>query len=168
MRPSKLLRAIVSTIFLSAFFLVLSLAPGAHTAGAAPAGDCPPPYTPTGCHTQDTSILDPNAGKKDPAPNATGGADASSISLKTDNLTKLSRGLAWYALGTCMVGICVSSALWAMGSKGSNPGQELTGKRGLVLCLTAAFFIGALPGMINWLENQAARSDEAGVTQSGG
>jgi len=82
----------------------------------------------------------------------------------TSHLQTLSDGLAWYALMMCLVGMLISSSLWAIGSKGQNPGQELTGKRGFIVCLTAAFFIGAIPNFINWLDTQAKQADDSGVT----
>lgn len=71
------------------------------------------------------------------------------------NVQSLSQGLLWYALTICIIGICVSAGLWAMGSKGQNPGQELTGKKGIILCCTAAFFLGAFPALVNWLQGEA-------------
>lgn len=88
--------------------------------------------------------------------------------LKTDNLQTLADWLARIALAVCVGGILISCALWAIGSKGQNPGQELTGKRGIVLCITAAFFIGILPQMIDYFETLAAREDQTGVTGSQG
>lgn len=80
-------------------------------------------------------------------------ADTSSI--ETENVQQLADGLAYYALVACVIGMIVSASLWAMGSKGQNPGQELTGKKGFVLCCTAAFFVGATPAFVNYL-NRAA------------
>lgn len=96
---------------------------------------------------------------------AADGAASAAAAFDTSDVSSLSRGLAWYALGMCIVGIFISSAMWAMGSKGSNPGQELTGKKGILVCLMAAFFIGALPGMINWLSGQADKLDSTGTNQ---
>ncbi len=72
-----------------------------------------------------------------------------------DSLRELTNGLAFYALLACMAGICISSALWAIGSRGLNAGTELAGKRGLVLCCTAAFVVGAVPVWINYLDQTA-------------
>ncbi len=90
-------------------------------------------------------------------PASTGGTGAPIEQPKPDGiaLQHLSNGLAWYALSASVVGILVSASLWALGSKGQNPGQELTGKRGLVVCCTAAFFVGIAPTLVNYL-NQAA------------
>lgn len=88
------------------------------------------------------------------------------VEFNTENITTLSNWLAWLALLSCVMGICISAALWAMGSKGQNPGQELTGKKGMILCCTAAFFVGAMPNMLNWLEGAASSADTTGVTGS--
>jgi hypothetical protein len=75
------------------------------------------------------------------------------------SLDRLNAALQFYALTACVCGIFISRALWAMGSKGQNPGTELAGKRGIILCCTAAFFIGALPGWMSWLEDLARTAD---------
>jgi hypothetical protein len=82
------------------------------------------------------------------------------------NLQSLSNGLAYLALFASLIGLLVASILWAMGSKGQNPGQELTGKRGFIVCLTAAFFVGAAPNMVNWLTDLSKEADSAGVTSA--
>jgi hypothetical protein len=105
----------------------------------------------------------PNAGKTATGANATG-----NIKFNTANIARLSGWLAWAALMTCIIGICISAALWAAGSKGQNPGQELTGKKGIILCCTAAFFVGALPAMLSFLEDKAREADVTGVTGSAG
>jgi len=78
-------------------------------------------------------------------------------------LAELSDGLAYFALAACIAGICVSAALWAMGSKGQNPGTELAGKKGMILCCTAALLVGALPGWINALSEMAGDADTSGI-----
>lgn len=90
-------------------------------------------------------------------------ATAAPQGLQTDNIEKLSSWLMYMAIATCVGGIFVSCILWALGSKGQNPGQELTGKRGIVLCLTAALFIGLLVPMINYFEQLAQKEDKVGV-----
>lgn len=92
--------------------------------------------------------------------------DPQAAGLNTCNISWLSDGLAYYALLAALVGILISAALWAMGNKGQNPGTELTGKKGIILCLTAAFFIGALPAMINHLEGTAKKLDTNGITNA--
>lgn len=88
--------------------------------------------------------------------------------FNTANVIKLSEWLMYIALATCIGGIFVSTALWAIGSKGQNPGQELTGKKGIVLCLTAAFFIGILPHLIGFFENLASQEgSKTGVYMGG-
>lgn len=93
-------------------------------------------------------------------------ADANDVQLDTSSLEQLTQGLAWYALVMCMVGICISASLWAIGSKGQNPGQELTGKKGLILCCTAAFFVGSIGTITNYLYKEAQTMDKAGVTKT--
>jgi hypothetical protein len=99
---------------------------------------------------------------------ALGGATgaAGTINFNTSNIRKLSGWLAWLALLACIIGIFISASLWALGSKGQNPGQELTGKKGMILCCTAAFFVGAMPNLLNWLEGAAHQADTTGVTGS--
>lgn len=89
---------------------------------------------------------------------------ADSYAAAKKDINTLAGGLAWYALMMCLVGTLISASLWAIGSKGQNPGQELTGKKGFVVCFTAAFFVGAAPGMINYLNKAATTMDRAGVT----
>ena len=88
---------------------------------------------------------------------------ASAAEFDSSNLQNMSDGLAWYALWMCVTGILISSGMWAMGSRGQNPGQELTGKKGFIVCLTAAFFVGATPATISWLQHQADLADTDGV-----
>jgi hypothetical protein len=94
-------------------------------------------------------------------------AAAATSTLDTSSLQKLTNGLAWFALLTCIGGIVVSASMWALGSKGQNAGTELIGKKGFIVCLTAAFFIGAVNPMIEWLDKKASSSDvdKAGVTK---
>lgn len=103
-----------------------------------------------------------------PGGGGSSGGNGSDMQINTESINRLSNGLAFYALIACVVGICVSASLWALGNKGQNPGTELTGKRGLILCCTAAFFVGALPGMVGWLDREAQRVDTTGVTNSNG
>ncbi len=83
------------------------------------------------------------------------------------NVQSLTNGLAWYALAACVVGILVSASLWAMGAKGQSPGQELTGKRGLILCCTAALVVGAAPTLVNYLNQAADNMDKGDQLPSG-
>jgi hypothetical protein len=91
--------------------------------------------------------------------------------LDTRPMTKLTNWLMFTALLVCVIGICISCVLVALGSKGQNPGQELTGKRGLILCCTAAFFVGAMPGMVSFFDGTARKADQGsggvGITVSG-
>lgn len=75
--------------------------------------------------------------------------------VNTKPVEDLTRGFAFWALLAAFVGILVSASMWAMGSKGENPGTELAGKKGMVLCVTAAFFVGAVPAMISYFDTQA-------------
>lgn len=119
---------------------------------------------------------DPNLGSSSAADKRIADADSGTApiggnnanDLETANIINLSNWLAGMALLMCVAGVCVSCALWAVGSKGQNPGQELTGKRGLVVCGTAAFCIGALPHMIGWLERLSVSLDSTGVTDNQG
>ena len=71
---------------------------------------------------------------------------------------------AYSHLILCVGGIFVSCSLWALGSKGSNEGQQHTGKRGLIVCVTAAFIIGALPQIFSFYDGAAHKVDDNKVT----
>ncbi len=92
---------------------------------------------------------------------------AAQEAFRTDNIRRLSDWLMLIALSVCVGGIFISAALWAIGSKGQNPGQELTGKKGIVLCLTAAFFLGILGPLVSFFENVANKdAATAGIDTS--
>lgn len=93
-----------------------------------------------------------------------GGGSGGGGTFGTANIQKFTDGLEFYALVACVTAIFISAILWAMGSKGQNPGQELTGKRGLILSVSAAFLIGAIPGIMGFLDTQAHSADTTGVT----
>ncbi len=79
------------------------------------------------------------------------------------NLTYLSNGIAYWGLIICVIGVFVSASLWALGSKGQNPGQELTGKKGFIVCFAGAFAIGAAVPVINWMNVQAKLANPTAV-----
>lgn len=103
------------------------------------------------------------------SPNPGEAAAQASTREARDGIMSLTNGLAFYALIACVGGIFISSALWAIGSRGTNPGTELAGKRGIVLCCCAAFIVGALPAWMNYLESLATSPnvDPNGATRSG-
>jgi hypothetical protein len=84
----------------------------------------------------------------------------------TANLNKLTNGLYFFAMAACIAGMFLSAILWALGSHGQNPGQELTGRKGLIVCLTAAFFLGAMPAVINKSEQIAKHVNDTQVSTS--
>jgi hypothetical protein len=86
--------------------------------------------------------------------------------LKTCSVRKLGNGLEFYAMATVIAGFFVAMILWVVGSKGQNPGQELTGKRGITVCLLAAFLIGAYPHLASFYNNIAVKADNTGVTKA--
>jgi hypothetical protein len=95
---------------------------------------------------------------------------SSTASKATDSVASIKKaidGLEFYALAACIAVVMISSAMWAAGSKGQNPGQEMAGKRGIITALTAAVFIGALPGLMNFVDNKAKEADPVGVLTSG-
>ena len=75
--------------------------------------------------------------------------------FQTCNVISLSNGLLFFALAVCIAGILVSAILWAAGSKGQNPGQELTGKRGIIVCVVAALILGAVQPILDNLDTNA-------------
>lgn len=81
----------------------------------------------------------------------------------TKNVKDLANGLEFYALILCVGIIFIGAALWAIGSKGQNPGQELTGKRAFIVALTAAFLIGTIPALMTFLNAQEKSADTVGV-----
>ena len=78
--------------------------------------------------------------------------------IKTCAVRQLGNGLMFLALATVIAGVLVSSILWAVGSRGQNAGQELTGKRGLVVCATAAMLIGAYPILSTFFHGLSTRA----------
>jgi hypothetical protein len=79
------------------------------------------------------------------------------------SIVYFSNGLEFYALLLCVVGVMMSAMLWAAGSKGENPGQELTGKKGIIVCVVAALIVGAIPGLVTWADRQARATDGGNV-----
>jgi hypothetical protein len=138
---------------------------------------CPVPYAPgsTACH----GSLSPNGspllkpGDDKPSGNInriTATERACKVTAKgvcIDHAQILAQGFGWYALVAAMAGICISAASWAIGSQTQNSQQQLIGKKGFIICCTAAFFVGSVTQLMSWLENQAAQMDETGVTRKG-
>ena len=85
----------------------------------------------------------------------------------TDNIEQVINGLEYWALMFCIVAIVIAAILWAVGSKGNNPGQELTGKRGIIVAVTAALFIGGIPSIMSFVTTNASQVDTVGVLTSG-
>jgi hypothetical protein len=83
--------------------------------------------------------------------------------FKMCHLIDLTNGLEYYAMAVCIAGVLVSTILWVTGSRGQNPGQELTGKRGIILCVTAAFVLGAIPHIATQVANIAHHIGTAGI-----
>ena len=81
----------------------------------------------------------------------------------TANIEKFASGTLYFAIAACIVAILFSSILWAAGSKGQNPGQELTGKKGLIIAVTAAFFLGSIPAIMGFLDVASRGADQNGV-----
>lgn len=79
--------------------------------------------------------------------------------LDTENISQMGDGLAWYALLLCLIGLLLSCAMWAIGCKSEHPGTELAGKSGIILCIAAAFVIGAAPGLINYFNHNVGDFD---------
>lgn len=104
------------------------------------------------------SLVAPTAASAQELVDRCGGAGSSASGAGgfcTKNIEYLSNGLAYWGLAICVIGVFVSAALWAMGSKGQNPGQELTGKKGFIVCFAGAFAIGAAVPVINFMNDQA-------------
>lgn len=93
-----------------------------------------------------------------------GGTPTVAPVLETENIENLGNGLAWYALAAAVTGIFISAALWALGSKGQNPGQELTGKRGIIVCLAAAFAVGGLNPFMTRLSEMANELENTSIS----
>ena len=92
---------------------------------------------------------------------------SSELASTTDNIERVINGLEYWALMFCIVAIMVSAILWAVGSKGNNPGQELTGERGIIVAVTAALFIGGIPSIMNFATTNATQVHTVGVLTSG-
>ena len=75
--------------------------------------------------------------------------------VDVSGISKLTNGLAFYGLITAVGGVFISAALWAIGANGQNHGAELTGKNGMIVCLSAAFLLGFAPAWLQWLDDRA-------------
>lgn len=84
---------------------------------------------------------------------ATQPQDASTI--EAGSIQELGDGLAYWGLMICVVGLLLSAIFMGLGIKQGNQGFHLNGKKGVITCLTAAFFIGATPGMVNYLHKES-------------
>lgn len=176
-------RVAVATLLLLAVFLAPSLLIGsaAHAAdpdakkkGTTSTTACPVPYTATGCKQSLSPAGIPLAPADDKASdniNRIKGDDRQcTTTIKgvcVDHAQIISQGFAWYALVAALIGICVSAASWALGSQMQNPQQQLYGKKGFILCLTAAFLVGSVTQIMGWLDNEAAQMDQSGVIRKG-
>ena len=89
---------------------------------------------------------------------------AAGAGLDITEIKQLGDGLGFYALLVAVAGIFISAGMWAIGRNSANSSFELSGKRGIVVCCVAAFLVGALPGWMAWLDDQAQAIDPSVAT----
>lgn len=68
----------------------------------------------------------------------------------TNTAQEFANGIAFYALIFVIVGAVLSGGLWALGAFSNNYTQSINGKRGFLICIGAAFAIGAANVLIDW------------------
>lgn len=58
--------------------------------------------------------------------------------------------LMYVSLAMCIAGIILSAGLWAIGSFSNNYTQSINGKKGFLICVASALFIGAAYFLVNY------------------
>lgn len=65
-------------------------------------------------------------------------------------LQNLTDGIAGFAMIACLAGLVLCAGLWALGNSSNNLQQTVVGKKGTIVCFTAAALIGAAAELINF------------------
>ncbi len=65
-------------------------------------------------------------------------------------LQSLTDGVAGFAMIFIVMGLVLSAGLWVAGSHSNNFQQTAAGKKGAIVCFTAAALIGAAAALINF------------------
>ncbi len=84
------------------------------------------------------------------APGLPGKYTPSTTFIGHEAATALIRGIMFYSLIFCLVGLVLSAGLWAVGSFSNNYTQSVNGKKGFLVCAGAALAIGAAQVIINY------------------
>ena len=74
--------------------------------------------------------------------------------LATDTTAKMEKfasGTLYFAIAGCVVAIC-SRQFSGPQVQGPKSRQELTGKKGLIIAVTAAFLLGSIPAIMGFLD----------------
>jgi hypothetical protein len=66
-------------------------------------------------------------------------------------------GVIFYSLILTMVGVVLSAGLWAVGAFSNNYTQSINGKKGFLICASAALAVGGSYGLIQWFFTQGGR-----------
>jgi hypothetical protein len=68
----------------------------------------------------------------------------------SEQLQSLTDGIGGFALISCLIGLVIGAALWALGSNSNNYQQTVIGKKACLVCWLGAMLIGAAPAIINF------------------
>lgn len=84
---------------------------------------------------------------------APAGADPGAATSKgsipaSDFITSLAGGLGWLAFIAAIAGIFISAGIWAIGAHSQNFSQTYNGKKGLLVSVLAAVFVGGGSALI--------------------
>lgn len=66
-----------------------------------------------------------------------------------DVITEVLSALSFVALAMCIAGIVLSAGMWAIGSFSNNYTQSVNGKKGFLISVASALFIGAAYVLVN-------------------
>ena len=102
---------------------------------------------------------------RNPSDNLAGGTQTpQAVPFDDTNLARLTSGLTYFALVLCVGGVMVAAGLWIQGARSNNGRQEVLGRQTLIVCITAAFIIGALPQIFEFFDDNARHVDTNSIT----
>lgn len=81
----------------------------------------------------------------------------------TGTASEFANGIAFYALVFVLIGAVLSGGLWALGAFSNNYTQSVNGRKGFLICIGAAFAIGATNVLVDWFFTRGDGIDTPGA-----
>lgn len=107
-------------------------------------------FAPLGVINPSNPCNDPVPGAKSPPPCA---VKLHPVVIHDPQIQSITDGLTWLALIAALVALTVSAGLLAVSFGTENPQAAFSARRGAICGVIAAFFVGALPTLINfWIK----------------